>query len=49
MTSESRTKPFAWGPGVFLGIVILWAASLGLFHLGRLAWDALFPGEAAGS
>jgi hypothetical protein len=49
MTSDAHERPFAWGPGIFIGIVLLWGATLGLFELGRMAWAALFPGEAAGS
>ena len=33
---SAPTKPFAKGYGIFLGIVILWAASLGALWAGKV-------------
>ena len=43
---SAPTKPFAYGPGVLLGIIILWAAALGLFWVGVLVWKMLTADEA---
>ena len=37
-------KPFATGFGILLGIIILWAASLGVFLAGRMIWLSLGSG-----
>lgn len=35
-------RPFASGPGIFVGIVILWAGSYGLFYLAKVMFPQLF-------
>ena len=33
---SAPTKPFAKGPGILLGIIILWAVSLAIFLVAKM-------------
>jgi hypothetical protein len=44
---SAPTKPFANGYGILLGIVILWAASVGAFWIGKIVLGMVCCGDEA--
>lgn len=46
--SHPEYRPYASGVGVFIGIVILWVCSYGVFALGKMVVASFAPGGEAG-
>lgn len=46
--SPHEYRPYASGFGIFIGIVILWLGSYGIFALGKMVVASFAGGEAAG-